>query len=285
MKWITGLATAMLSCVAVGQVQAASWVEKPSLSDEFNSWSVNTALWRVYHNEIRKPDYQWDNVIWHNSMVKPTEAKLLIQSEAHSGYVANAVDDAWDTNRTYQYRAGGIVSKNTFGPNTAISARVKLSKNLSGNSFSFWLTGANDVWPPELDVFEFPRGKFPSGNKYVATSHYGTSWEAKGHDPKTVSVTETEWNLYKITWTPSAVAWTLNGVEVHRVSGSGDIFNRATPRQKVGTYSKVPTQQMNVIINSAVGKNDPDWFGNPTHDPVNWKCEMQVDWFRVAKYE
>jgi beta-glucanase (GH16 family) len=285
MKLIQALATAALFCAAAGQLQSATWVYKPHLSDEFNSWSVDTGKWRVYHNEVRNKIFHDFRVIMRSDMVKPTEAKLLIQSKGTDGYTVTPVDPKlYLPKTTYNYLAGGIISKNTFGPNTALSARVKIEDNRSGNSFAFWLDGAT-VWPPELDIFEFPRGKFPKGNVYVATSHYGfDGGEIKGHDPKNVIVDEDQWNEYKITWTNSAVAWTLNGVEVHRVSGVGDIFNKKTGA-KVGTYRKVPQEQMNVIMNAGVGMSD--WFGKPSHilGRKRWSCEMQVDWFRVAKLE
>lgn len=293
MKWLKGPATAALACAAFNSADAASWVQKPALSDEFNSTSVNSNLWTVYHNQIRKDEYKWDNVIWHSSMVVPTSSYISIKSTAHSGYYCNAVDDMWngaplESFTTYMYLAGGIESKTLFGPNTALTAVVKLVKNLSGNSFSFWLASASS-WPPELDVFEFPRGVYPNGGTFIATSHYGPSASIRGSHAKPVNVTETNWNTYKITWSPSAVAWTLNGVEVHRVSGTGNTYYQYVEGKPLaGTANKVPSAtDMRVMLNSAVGIDDPDqnWFGAPTWNTTTWNCEMQVDKFLVSKYE
>src|SRR6185312_2776432 len=152
----------------------------------------------------------------------------------------------------YKYSSGVLTTHDTFAQTYGyFEMRAELPANDGGAWPAFWLVPADGSWPPELDIMEQLSG---SPNVAYTTSHSGASNTAVGAanyipDPS-------GFHTYGVLWTPTELAWYVDGVEV---------FETATPSDM--------DKPMYMIVNMAVG----GWSGTP-----DWtSADMAVDYVRA----
>ncbi|QUD89133.1 Ig-like domain-containing protein [Phenylobacterium montanum] len=156
----------------------------------------------------------------------------------------------------FKYISGLLTTQKSF---TQIYGYFEIKAELpSGQGVwpAFWLLPADGSWPPELDVMEQIGGK----NVYE-TSHYVNSSgtvTATGFSSY-VPGNSTGFHTYGVLWTPTTLAWYVDGVEV---------ATTATPSGM--------NKPMYMLVNLAIGGN---WPGNAPSSFAS--AQMQVDYVRA----
>lgn len=89
---------------------------------------------------------------------------------------------------------------------------------------------ANNVWPPEMDVFE-DGGEGRQGES--ATLHAGPNGDDNSNDDKQLSFTNnaTVWHTYGVIWTSTSLTYTIDGAVVGVVTPSELPSNAQWPNQ------------------------------------------------------
>lgn len=163
--------------------------------------------------------------------------------------------------KTYYYTSGlietggdqyGYPNKFTFQYGY-MEARIKIPSG-QGLWPAFWLWPANYQDPPETDIMEIIGSRPQENNMTIHSTSGDTGYVYTGPD------FSQGFHIYASEWTPTYIAWFVDGVEVARFSDA----------------SRVPQQPMYLLLNLAVGG---DWPG-PVSDSV-LPAAMQVDWVRV----
>jgi beta-glucanase (GH16 family) len=124
---------------------------------------------------------------------------------------------------------------------------------------AFWLLPDDKEWPPEIDIFEYPK---PGGQVFVSNhfrdpSTNGQEADITGVDPWFDPTTG--FHRYAVDWRPEEVVFYLDG--------------RAVFRSRRG----VPDRPMYVLANLAIGGR---WAG-PPDDATPFPATYEIDHVRV----
>lgn len=168
-----------LACIGIGPIVAASaappiqpglgqrWT--PTLVEDFDGPSLNTAIWTVRDVDNRPNGNNGVTWGWDPANVSIDDGKLVIQT-TDDGDGTYSSGNVWTKDKWYQ----------TYG---YFEARIKLPPTVSGSQAAFWMTaqdnghftvgdGGRDG--AEIDIMETPD----------ATDHYrtGLHWDGYGSD-------------------------------------------------------------------------------------------------------
>ena len=219
-------------------------------SDEFNTdgapdptkWSYDLGNGGWGNGEAEFYTNNPSNIIVQNGSLKIT-AKA--QSQGGSNYTSARIK----TYNNYEF---------TYGK---VEVRAKLPSG-GGTWPAIWMLGHNySTWPAcgEMDLME-EVGNTP--NKVFASLHYpGHSGGNSVTNSTTVANSQSDFNIYKILWTPNSIRFYVNNVLYHSFPNSSSIpFN----------------SNCFLILNVAMGGN----FGGAI-DPAFTQSTMEVDYVRV----
>lgn len=143
-------------------------------------------------------------------------------------------------------------------------ARIKLPQG-QGQWPAFWMLGADigtNPWPKcgEIDIMENTN----TSNTVLGTMHwFNTAYSMYGGSTTT---TPTDYHVYRVDWTPTAITWFVDGVQFHtgnianNINGTGEFHN-----------------PFFLLLNLAVGGNLPGQTIDESRLPAN----MYVDYVRV----
>ncbi len=194
----------------------------------------------------------------------PLPAQPAVDDPIWSQYPEYTYNEDYSTLNT-DYYSGLISSVNSFTfTHGYAEARVKVPAG-QGLWPAFWqLTNKYVEDAPEIDIVE-TLGQFP--NEANHTMHYfDTSNEWALISTPTYKTTGTDFtqdfHVYGMMWSPEAVTWFVDGVEVQRTENNE--FN-------------TPKQAMYVIANLAVGGS---WPG-PADETTPFPADLQIDYIRV----
>lgn len=221
-------------------------------SDEFNTdgapdpskWGYDLGGGGWGNNELEYYTNNAENAVVQNGVLKITAIK-----ESSNGYA---------------YTSARLLTKNKFAFTYGrVEMRAMLPAGL-GTWPALWMLGANvdtTPWPAcgEIDIME-ERGN--ELNKIYGTLHYPGHSGSNGNSANTtISNATTQFHIYALDWSPSAVKIYVDGQLFQTVANSGSLpFNH----------------DFFVIFDLAMGGN----FGG-TVDPNFTSATMQVDYIRV----
>lgn len=219
-------------------------------SDEFDGNTINTANWSFEtggggwgNNE--KQYYQPSNATVSNGNLVITARKQSV-----GGLPYTSARMITKGKREFKYGK--------------IEARMKLPQG-QGQWPAFWMLGANiDAvqWPKcgEIDIMENTN----TSNAVLGTIH----WFNNGYTyyGGNVNTTPTDYHVYAVEWTPTAITWFVDGVQFHTaniansINGTDEFHN-----------------PFFIILNLAVGGNLPGQTIDESRLPAN----LLVDYVRV----
>ncbi|MGG1314598.1 MULTISPECIES: RICIN domain-containing protein [Cohnella] len=224
-------------------------------SDEFNGSSIDTNNWTF---EIGTGSGGWGNNELEYYTNRPENARiengnLVIEARKESYGGMNYTSARLKTQGKKSFKYGRI------------EARIKLPKG-QGLWPAFWTLGA-DIgtvgWPKsgEIDIMEHVNNE--------NNTHGYIHWDANGHasyggPSHTIDVTQ--YHVYSIEWTPSAIKWFIDGVQ----------FKEANIENNINSTEEFHKEHF-ILLNMAVGGN---WPGSPDASTV-FPAKMFVDYVRV----
>jgi beta-glucanase (GH16 family) len=242
--------------------QSGSW--NLIFSDEFEGTSLDTNKWA--------PCYWWNS----SGCTNPGNAELewyLPQNIGLSGGIlsltARKQTIVASDGKTYNYTSGMITTDRlTSDVNTPpkfsyrygyAEMRAKVPKG-AGIWPAFWMIPKDHSWPPEIDAMEI-LGSDPL-TSYM-TIHWGADWTV--HQQSTQSYTGPDfssgWHTFAVDWEPNVVTWYIDGVQ----------------RYKYTNMANIPSKEMYLVANLAVGGN---WPGSPNSATI-FPSDFQIDYIRV----
>jgi len=219
-------------------------------SDEFNGTAVNTTNWA----------FETGGGGWGNN------EQEYYQSQNATVDNGNLVITARKENVAgLPYTSARLITKGkrefTYG---RFEARIKLPQG-QGQWPAFWMLGANIStvpWPGsgEIDIMENTN----TSNTVLGTMHwFNTSYSYYGGN---TSTTPTNYHIYRVDWTPTAITWFVDGVQFH----TGNIANNINGTEEFH-------RPFFLLLNLAVGGNLP----GQTIDESRLPASMYVDYVRV----
>jgi beta-glucanase (GH16 family) len=232
--------------VTVSVKQSMLW------SDEFDTpGAPNSAKWGYDlgaggwgNNELQYYTNRTDNAVISNGTLK-----IIAKAENYSGSA---------------YTSARLLSKDKFSFKYGkIEARAKLPAGV-GTWPAIWMLGNNITtagWPAcgEIDIMEHVGKEL---NKIFGTVHYtGHSGGGGVGNTVTISNATTEFHIYTVEWSATAIKFYVDNQLFHTVSNNSSLpFN----------------QNFFVILNVALGGN----FGGPV-DAAFTSAAMEIDYIRV----
>jgi len=237
-----------------------------SLSDEFNSQTLDESIWQIDHF-----DASWKNneeQCYFPDRVSLTNGNFVIQS------TINDIQDSTCANQPFL--SGHIQSRNYFLHGT-IEIRARLP---SGDGLwpAIWLLGQpEERWPAcgEIDIME---AKNQNPSIAAATLHYGVERGlSRNHHIAAVSgiALDDDFHVWKLIRTDNVVIFYFDNVEFGRITRDEVAAN---------TYPNGMTifdAPMKLILNVAVG-GDYTGFSPGQIDSTTWeKSTMEVDYVRT----
>lgn len=283
--------TAVASCEITVTEKVTDDKQKPGYNlvwnDEFDGSSLDTGKWG-YQTGTRDIYHGYDTQVWNwgngelqyytQDSVKVSEGSLVITASKQT------VEDK-------EYKSGRILTRDlasrTYG---YFEARIKTP---TGNGMwpAFWMlpqpiSFANTEnkyggWPynGEIDVMEAKGRLF---NVVDTTLHFGPvsegGWQSEYKtSSKTLASDTDEWHTYAVDWTPSYIAWIIDGKESFRVS-SNHWYSRSSAAD--GNDAAPFDQPFYIILNLAVGGQ---YDGGIAPDASFNSASMYVDYVRVYK--
>jgi MYXO-CTERM domain-containing protein len=231
--------------------RAADW-DKPgyqlTFQDEFDGAAIDATKW------VKR--YKWGEAPINNELQAYVDDAFQL-----AGGMLTIVGDkrtATYAGTSFQYASGVLCSvhEQTYG---YFEARLKVPAG-QGMWPAFWLLGAtNTTGVNEIDIHEI-LGNAPS--TVYMTVHWGTDYAA-GHKSDGSSWAgpdfSADFHVFGLEWTPTAIVWTIDGVERKRHTGDG-----------------VPQVPMYVILNLAIGGS---WPGAPDAT-TPFPGRYQIDYVR-----
>lgn len=168
---------------------------------------------------------------------------------------------------TYPYKSGEINCRSTF----QYGEFMVRAKFPPGNGIwpAFWLVESSGS-VQEIDTLEWT-GKTPTQvhNTYIWS--YSPSRQTSNNAIDVGIDLSLDWHEYGLVWSPYGLVWLFDGT----VTKKWD-FRDA---QKATTV--VPSEQMTLIINLAIGSDATTFGGGPNAQTV-FPAVYEVDWVRVA---
>jgi beta-glucanase (GH16 family) len=223
----------------------SNWVM--TFNDEFDGTVLDTGKWAtvyIFGGRTNNDELEWyvDDADQH--VVSNGTLKLIAVKENVSGH---------------SYTSGMISSHKSFSQNQGYwEGRMKLPKG-KGLWPALWLLPTPYQWPPEIDIME---NLGHATNVVYMTNHWGSD---SNHQQNSSSYSgpdfSADFHTFGIEWSSSAITWYIDGVQ-RKTSTSG-----------------VPSGQMHVIVNLAVGGS---WPGSPDSSTVFPK-QLEVDYIRIYK--
>ncbi|WP_425456964.1 RICIN domain-containing protein [Cohnella terricola] len=224
-------------------------------SDEFDGPTINTNNWAFEigtgsggwgNNELQYYTNRSDNARIENG-------NLVIEAKRESYGGMNYTSARLKTQGKKSFKYGRI------------EARIKLP-NGQGLWPAFWTLGADIAtvnWPRsgEIDIMEHVNNE----NNTYGFIH----WDANGHvsyGGPSQSFDVTQYHVYSIEWTPSAIKWFVDGVQ----------FREANIANNINSTEEFHKEHF-LLLNMAVGGN---WPGSPNAS-TPFPSKMYVDYVRV----
>lgn len=142
---------------------------------------------------------------------------------------------------TYPYTSGMVTtSGRVYGrpqdqPSGLLKVVVRAALPMTPGMWpAIWLLPQDHSWPPEIDVAEAWGGS-PTPQRVTHNSIYETGGAVYHTGPTSTTVDPTAFHDYGIVWTTTYLSFTVDGVEVQRLTGAA-----------------VPSVPMYLLINLAV---------------------------------
>ncbi len=234
-------------------------------SDEFNT-NISSSNWTFETGD--GTDYGlppgWGNAERQLYTNSGNNINIQADEEGNSVLVITARKEPGN----HRYSSAKVTTQNLqsfrFG---RIEARIKVPEG-KGLWPAFWLLGDNISeidWPGcgEIDIMEVI-GHEPG--KLHSTVHYANSENKAGSNGAGFEAPESlsnDYHEYRLDWTPTAMVFSLDGMEVHEVLIANDM--------------KEFLRSFYIIFNVAVGGN---WPGDPD-ETTTFPQQMLIDWVRV----
>lgn len=254
---------------------SGSW--KLIFNDDFNGSAVDQTKWRlgpIWAAAGGAHGYNLSEKGWYDpAHAFIRDGNLVLQAEKVTGkenlpYTTGTVTTAPDK--------FGVVKKDwKYAPATFeftygfVEARVKLPKG-KGLWPAFWMLRSDEVWPPEIDIFEVVD---PSCRKVAQHFHFGPQGQdhdfPSGNMPGTNQGFDTgvdlsaDFHTFGAEWSPDFIKWYIDG--------------KVT--QTYGDKADIPNKPMYLLLNLAVGGQ---WPGDPDAS-TKFPAEMLID--RVSVFQ
>ncbi len=241
-------------------------------SDEFNGTSLNPNNWFAVDNgDVANGEWQFYTTRTNNVAVADGVLKLTAQRETYTG------QGPWMTApKTTQYTSGLVESLNRFEPQYGrIEARMKIPRG-AGLWPAFWMLGVDYFqdgvgWPlcGEIDIMEYSgaSGGFTAAFHTGAYNYMNGGGGVQNVQGFSVPTHDTDFHVYGIEWTPTRVAFYVDG----------RVILTANKSQLGTSAAQWPFDQPFWLkLNVAVGG---PYGGDPTSGA--FPKTMDVDWVRV----
>jgi beta-glucanase (GH16 family) len=230
----------------VGGPSGVNWAM--TFDDEFDGTSLNRNVWRsdYFPNGGNGEQQQYVSDNSHNNyLVQNGDLQIIARKESLNGQ---------------PYTSGIVHTKGKFEQKYGyFEMRAQMPK---GKGFwpAFWLLPDQDNWVPEIDVMEILCDK---PNIDYMTYHYNNASGSYVQSQKAYTGPDFSagYHTFAVDWEPSAMIYYVDGVEKFRFTDA----------------AMIPTMQMYVIANLAVGGN---WPGSPDSSTV-FPSSLHVDYIRV----
>jgi hypothetical protein len=228
---------------------AASWVQV------YDNPMNNGNDWNIKNNETRNccvGIYTDNQVVFGSGLVRIR---------------ASGVDYPFNGG-TYSYQSGWMDTKGNkfYGANYSVRGRCRIDTRANGVNFGFWLLREDGVWPPEIDIYEYPYAQDQNGSRFKFTVHYTQNGQHLSAGNWKSGVTSTDWAEYRMDRSTTQINALYNGA----------VFSSVT------AAAAIPTGNMYIILSSVVD-NNPGWHGTPGSN--DWNAAQQCDWVRVYHWQ
>ncbi|MEM9419373.1 MAG: glycoside hydrolase family 16 protein [Planctomycetota bacterium] len=176
----------------------------------------------------------------------------------------------------FEYTAGWVNSLNKrFVNGTQRGVYIEIrAKFPSGRKVwpAIWMVSETRHWPPEIDIWEY-FGTYWNGNdkmymRYIYPKSDTQRWKKENIGDASTPINGFDetydceaWHVYGYTWTDQHMAWSIDGVEVHRLH-----------REPIDAYW--PDEDFCLILNNAAATKAPDL------DTV-WPNYLVIDYLAV----
>jgi beta-glucanase (GH16 family) len=155
---------------------------------------------------------------------------------------------------TYDYTSCILSSHGKFYQTYGYyEARVKIPAG-QGYWPAFWLLAEDRVWPPELDVME---NKGSDTTKVYFTNHYTGGQASSTYTGPDFSA---GFHTFGMAWTPTYIRWFVDGI------------------QRAEQTTNIPSEDMYVLLNLAVGGDFPGAPDGTTVFPANYEVDHIKVW-------
>jgi beta-glucanase (GH16 family) len=235
--------------------------------DDFLGSEVNREIWSMEEGMLRNQEEQ--------CYLDRPENIIVEQGELVIRAIPETVDDPlcmrqWgdDEPTPANYSSASLLTRDvaafTYG---RIEARLKVPAS-TGAWPAFWMRPQDQVyggWPRsgEIDVMEYVS---QDANLLHGTVHYDfLGHEEDGGSIDLGSPASAEYHIVAVDWTPTQMAWFVDGTLYHTFDSSRDI-------QGIRPFD----ESFYLVLNLAVGGT---WPEDP--DPADYPDEFRVDWVRV----
>lgn len=237
-----------------------------SFSDEFEGAELSLARWTTCYwwdkdgcTNLGNNELQW--YMPSNVTVDDGVLTLTARPERVPGWEGRPFDftsGMITSGRYYEEDPSQIRFESTYG---FFEMRAKVPSG-QGLWPAFWMLPSSRESKPEIDIMEI-LGHRP--DVLELHFHYRNSeGESRnfGHEVEVADLSR-DWHVYGVDWSPEAIVWYLDGVEVFRYE----------------QVDRIPDEPMYIIVNLAVGGN---WPGDPD-DTTMFPARMDVDYVRAWK--
>ncbi len=146
-----------------------------------------------------------------------------------------------------------------FNRNSLIEGSFKQPVGARGYWTAFWLAG--DVWPPEIDIFEY-MSRY-GGGKWFSNIHRSTSSSSGTYHEISDGSLQTKFHSYTLDWGDGFIDYYFDGTWFKRVTGDMANFQ----------------YDCKLIINTGLG----GWEYEPNNQTV-WDTGLQIDWVRAYQW-
>ncbi len=178
--------------------------------------------------------------------------------------------------------------------------RCKLPREY-GNSFAFWLA-SNNAWPPEIDAFEtsssFDQDSIMRGNSMMSTTHWNTTTGHCQHWFKYPKSLSDEFHTWTIVWTPTEIAWYLDGIELKTDNNPNNVPGHKNGYFNLGGFNganynlkcALKWQGQHLILNNGMfidyNPGNSMYIGQQMWNYHNGRDRMEdmvIEWVRVFR--
>jgi beta-glucanase (GH16 family) len=240
-------------------------------SDEFNGSAIDSSTWT----------YDVGNQGWGNGQLEYDTAQHENTYTTNGNLVIEAIRTNYWGN---SFTSARIRTQGRFAfKYGTIEARIKMPNTANGLWPAFWMMGNNAgaiTWPGcgEVDIVELGSAAgIAAGTQQKlidSAVHYSNAAGTYSNYVTWVTAPvdlSLDYHLYKMSWTPTAITFYLDGVAI----GSLDI---------TADYLSEFHQPMFPILNIAIGGYDPSYTGvySPGAVTATFPARMSVDYIRVT---